>query len=98
MKIDHYTSFATVQEYQPDLVLADFVMMGGAALADKLNIPKAMMVIPGLLPPQMPFDYGSGSHLLATVPQFQSLLPRRMVKPSLAPDVSCACDNPQHLS
>ena len=53
--------------------------MGAGALADKLNIPKAMLVIPGLLSPQFQFDYGAGSHLLATVPQFQSLLPQRMV-------------------
>ena len=72
-----------MQEYQPDLILADVVMMGAAALADKLNIPKAVMVIPGLLSPQIPFDYGSGSHLLSTVPQFQSLLPRKMVMPLL---------------
>lgn len=53
--------------------------MGAAALADKLSIPKAVLVIPGLLSPQFQFDYGAGSHLLATVPQFQSLLPRSMV-------------------
>lgn len=70
---------ADMQEYQPDLILADFVFMGAGALADKLHIPKAMMIIPGLLSPQFPFDYGSGSQLLATVPQMQSLLPRKMV-------------------
>ena len=53
--------------------------MGAGALADKLSISKAVLVIPALLSPQSQFDYGAGSHLLATVPQFQSLLPRSMV-------------------
>ena len=70
-----------LQEYQPDLFLCDFVMMGGGVLADKLGIPKAMMIIPAHLPPQTAFDYGSGSHLLATVPQWQGLQPRYMVCP-----------------
>lgn len=68
-----------LQKFQPDLFLCDFVMMDGGVLADKLGIPKAMMIIPAHLPPQTAFDYGSGSHLLATVPQWQSLLPRNMV-------------------
>ena len=66
-----------MQDFEPDLMLADFVLAGGSALADKLGIPKAVMV---------PFFgsgimnlFGSGASLLATVPQFTSRLPRHMV-------------------
>ncbi len=33
-----------MQDFEPDLMLADFVLAGGSALADKLGIPKAIMV------------------------------------------------------
>ena len=69
-----------MQEFAPDLVLADYVFVGGSALADKLNIPKAIVSIPGLMQPIMSYDFGSGSHLLATSPQWQMLHSRNMVR------------------
>ena len=59
-------------------MLADFVLAGGSALADKLGIPKAIMV-PFFGSGMMNNLFGSGASLLATVPQFTSRLPRHMV-------------------
>ena len=59
-------------------MLADFVLAGGSALADKLGIPKAVMV-PFFGSGIMNNLFGSGASLLATVPQFASALPRHMV-------------------
>lgn len=67
-----------MQDFGPDLMLADFVLAGGSALADKLGIPKAVMV-PFLGAGIMNNQFGSGASLLATVPQFSSGLPRHMV-------------------
>ncbi len=67
-----------MQEFEPDLMLADFVLAGGIALADKLGIPKAVMV-PFFGSGMMNNLFGSGASLLATVPQFSSALPRHMV-------------------
>ncbi|DBB05885.1 TPA: hypothetical protein ACH3X3_009889 [Trebouxia sp. C0006] len=58
-------------------MLADFVLAGGSALADKLGIPKAIMV-PFFGSGMMNNLFGSGASLLATVPQFTSRLPRHM--------------------
>ena len=67
-----------MQDFEPDLMLADFVLAGGSALADKLGIPKAIMV-PFFGSGMMNNLFGSGASLLATVPQFTSRLPRHMV-------------------
>ncbi len=67
-----------MQDFEPDLMLADFVLAGGSALADKLGIPKAVMV-PFFGSGVMNNHFGSGASLLATVPQFSSGLPRHMV-------------------
>jgi hypothetical protein len=67
-----------MQDFEPDLMLADFVLAGGSALADKLGIPKAVMV-PFFGSGIMNNLFGSGASLLATVPQFSSRLPRHMV-------------------
>jgi len=74
-----------MQEFKPDLMLADFVLAGGIALADKLGIPKAVMV-PFFGSGMMNNLFGSGASLLATVPQFSSRLPRHMVS-----NISSAC-------
>ncbi|KAA6421000.1 MAG: hypothetical protein FRX49_09139 [Trebouxia sp. A1-2] len=66
-----------IEDFGPDLMLADFVLAGGSALADKLGIPKAVMV-PFLGAGIMNNQFGSGASLLATVPQFSSGLPRHM--------------------
>ena len=67
-----------MQDFKPDLMLADFVLAGGIALADKLGIPKAVMV-PFFGSGMMNNLFGSGASLLATVAQFSSALPRHMV-------------------
>ena len=67
-----------MQDFEPDLMLADFVLAGGSALADKLGISKAIMV-PFFGSGMMNNLFGSGASLLATVPQFTSRLPRHMV-------------------
>lgn len=79
-KVGGEASVVMMQEFAPDLVLADYVLVGGSALADKLNIPKAVVGIPGLMQPIMSYDFGSGSHLLATSPQWQMLHSRNMVR------------------
>ncbi|KAL0049409.1 hypothetical protein WJX82_001631 [Trebouxia sp. C0006] len=71
LTVEHYADF------EPDLMLADFVLAGGSALADKLGIPKAIMV-PFFGSGMMNNLFGSGASLLATVPQFTSRLPRHM--------------------
>ena len=67
-----------MQDFEPDLMLVDLLVFGGMATADKYGIPKAML-IPAAAPPMLNYMIGSGSHLLATVPQFNSALPRGMV-------------------
>lgn len=67
-----------ILEFGPDLALCDIVLAGGAALADKLGIPKAMLFIPGQLAPLGGHLYGSGASLTSTVPQWMTLLPRHM--------------------
>ncbi|KAL0040211.1 hypothetical protein WJX77_000384 [Trebouxia sp. C0004] len=66
-----------IKDFEPDLLLADAVLAGGSALADKLGIPKAVMV-PFFGSGMMNRLFGSGASLLATVPQFSSSLPRHM--------------------
>ena len=68
-----------LQAFEPDLALTDLVLVGGSALADLLGIPKAIMFIPGMLSPIVGHSYGSGASLRATVPQWMTLLPRKMV-------------------
>ena len=68
-----------LQAFEPDLALTDLVFVGGGALADLLGIPKAIMFIPGMLSPIMGHSYGSGASLRATVPQWMTMLPRKMV-------------------
>ena len=84
------------QEFKPDLALCDFILAGGAALADKLGIPKAILFIPGQQAPIGGHLYGSGASLTSTVPQWMTLLPRHMVGQVLAmlhqqplPDLPC---------
>ncbi|KAL0043379.1 hypothetical protein WJX79_003197 [Trebouxia sp. C0005] len=67
-----------IQAFEPDLALTDIALVGGAALADKLGIPKAIMSVPGLLPPVSGHSYGSGASLRSTVPQWMTLLPKHM--------------------
>ncbi|KAL0042452.1 hypothetical protein WJX79_000015 [Trebouxia sp. C0005] len=74
-----------IEDFGPDLMLADFVLAGGSALADKLGIPKAVMV-PFLGAGIMNNQFGSGASLLATVPQFSSGLPRHMAAEQAAVD------------
>jgi len=78
MYYDVLAHWCSMQEFKPDLMLADFVLAGGIALADKLGIPKAVMV-PFFGSGMMNNLFGSGASLLATVPQFSSALPRHMV-------------------
>ena len=59
------------------------MLAGGAALADKLGIPKAILCIAGNLAPIPGHTYGSGSNLLSTVPQWGTQLPQRMVTPAM---------------
>ena len=54
-------------------------MVGGQALANKLGIPAAIVCIAGDLPPLIGHTIGSGANLLATVPQWQVIVPRHMV-------------------
>ena len=61
------------------MVLVDAAMVGGQALANKLGIPAAILCIAGDLPPIIGHSFGSGASLLATVPQWQVILPRKMV-------------------
>ncbi|KAL3131772.1 UDP-glycosyltransferase [Trebouxia sp. C0009 RCD-2024] len=67
-----------IQQFGADLALVDVVLAGGTALADILGIPKAILYITGALPPVVGHAYGSGIPLLATVPQWQTALPRNM--------------------
>ncbi|DBB18919.1 TPA: UDP glucuronosyltransferase 5, polypeptide G1, variant 3 [Trebouxia sp. C0006] len=67
-----------IQAFEPDLALTDIALVGGAALADKLGIPKAVLSVPGLLPPVSGHSYGSGASLRSTVPQWMTLLPKHM--------------------
>lgn len=67
-----------VQRFGADLALVDVVIAGGTALADKLDIPKAILYITGDLPPIVGHAYGSGVPLLSTIPQWQTKLPRNM--------------------
>ena len=67
-----------LQEYAPDLIVVDFIFAGGIALADKLGIPKAF-IFAAHFPPIPNLALGSG-HLLSTVPQFDTALPRVMVR------------------
>ena len=69
-----------VQSFAPDLALVDVVLAGGTAVADKLGIPKAILYITGALPLIVGHAYGSGAQLLSTVPQWQTKLPRNMVR------------------
>ena len=77
-----------MQDFEPDLMLADFVLAGGSALADKLGIPKAVMV-PFFASGMMNNLFGSGASFLATVPQFSSCLPRHMVSNHLHSHMQC---------
>lgn len=83
-----------LQAFQPDLIMTDFILAGGLALADKLGIPKALMMA-AHVPPLSNQALGSGSHLLATVPQFNTGLPRNMVRRPTAlllyPDAALPC-------
>ena len=64
--------------------MTDIILAGGYALADKLGIPKAL-IFASQIPPISNYAMGAGSHLFATVPQFNSGLPRIMVNIPLNP-------------
>ena len=75
---------APAQEFAPDIAICDIGLAGGAALADKLGIPKAMLFIVGQHAPVGGQLYGSGASLISTVPQWTTLLPRRMVSQAVS--------------
>ena len=56
--------------------MTDILLIGGVALDDKFGIPKALVLVG---PPLLNHMAGAGTHLLATVPQFATGLPRTMV-------------------
>ena len=69
-----------LQAFKPDLAVTDVLLLGSQALVDKLGIPKAILLVFGLLEPMSGLSHGSGSTAYAHVPTFKSTLPRKMVK------------------
>ncbi len=47
----HHARWLVVQGFEADLFVADPGDLGGWALADALNIHKAMLQVPGFTPP-----------------------------------------------
>ena len=74
-----HQSVAPAQDYAPDIAICAISLVGAAALADKLGIPKAMLFMGGQHAPVGGQLYGSGASLISTVPQWTTLLPRQMV-------------------
>ena len=74
-----HTLSVFVQAFGPALALCDLNLAGGAALADKLGVPKAILFVVGQVAPVGGLLYGSGASLISTVPQWTTLLPRHMV-------------------
>ncbi|DBB08133.1 hypothetical protein WJX82_009623 [Trebouxia sp. C0006] len=70
--------FCQVQAFDADLLVADPGNLGGWALADALDIHKAIVQVPGFTPPLDADLYGHGGHSPAFVPTFGSVLPTRM--------------------
>ncbi|KAK9804912.1 hypothetical protein WJX72_011715 [[Myrmecia] bisecta] len=66
-------SAALVQAFQADLLINDVGTPTGFALADKLGIPKAILVVVGLILPLDSDWYGLGANNLARVPQLNTL-------------------------
>lgn len=86
-----------LQAFEPDLALTDIALVGGAALADKLGIPKAVLSVPGLLPPVSGHSYGSGASLRSTVPQWMTLLPKHMASSTSAHPQACRLKSRQSM-
>ncbi|DBA81000.1 TPA: hypothetical protein ACH3X2_007206 [Trebouxia sp. C0005] len=67
-----------MQAFDADLLVADPGNLGGWALADALDIHKAIVQVPGFTPPLDADLYGHGGHSPAFVPTFGSVLPTSM--------------------